>query len=297
MKTLPPGLQAHLDSGATTLAWCWRIIRADGTTMGFTDHDRDLTFDGTVFAAATGFTTSEIESSLGLSVDNLEVEGALSSDAITEADISAGHYDGAAIEAWRVNWTDVAQRVLMRKGLIGEITRGKLAFRAELRGLSQVLDQRQGRSFQRTCDADLGDGRCKFNLNQAGFTGAGTVTAVARGRIITASGLGAFATGWFRHGLLTWASGESAGARMEVKAHKLSAGVATIELWHPMGAPVAVGDTFNVTAGCDKTLNTCKGRFSNAANFRGFPHMPGADKAFSYVVGESGENDGGSFFN
>jgi hypothetical protein len=35
----------------------------------------------------------------------------------------------------------------------------------------------------------------------------------------------------------------------------------------------------------------------NIANFRGFPHMPGNDRAFAYVVGESGENDAGSFFN
>jgi len=27
MKTLPDGLQAHLDSGATTLCWCWQLTR------------------------------------------------------------------------------------------------------------------------------------------------------------------------------------------------------------------------------------------------------------------------------
>ena len=39
--------------------------------------------------------------------------------------------------------------------------------------------------------------------------------------------------------------------------------------------PPAVGDTFIVTAGCDKRFETCKTRFSNASNFRGFPAMPG----------------------
>jgi hypothetical protein len=42
MKSLNPALQAHLDEGTTTLAWCWRITRADGVTFGFTDHDRTL---------------------------------------------------------------------------------------------------------------------------------------------------------------------------------------------------------------------------------------------------------------
>ena len=56
MKQLSPSLQSHLDTGATTLAWCWRVTRGDGAVLGFTDHDRDLTFDGTTFEAATGFT-------------------------------------------------------------------------------------------------------------------------------------------------------------------------------------------------------------------------------------------------
>jgi hypothetical protein len=56
MKHLPASLQSHLDTGATTLAWCWRVTRGDGGVLGFTDHDRDLTFDGTTFQAATGFT-------------------------------------------------------------------------------------------------------------------------------------------------------------------------------------------------------------------------------------------------
>ncbi|MEL6871937.1 MAG: DUF2163 domain-containing protein [Pseudomonadota bacterium] len=73
MKTLSPELQAHLDTGATTLAWCWRVIRADGAILGFTDHDRDLQFDGTMFEANAGLTSSEITESLGLSVDNLEI--------------------------------------------------------------------------------------------------------------------------------------------------------------------------------------------------------------------------------
>ena len=50
MKTLPLALQAHLDSGATTLAWCWRIERSDGVVFGFTDHDRELSFGGVTFA-------------------------------------------------------------------------------------------------------------------------------------------------------------------------------------------------------------------------------------------------------
>ena len=41
--------------------------------------------------------------------------------------------------------------------------------------------------------------------------------------------------------------------------------------------PIATGDAFTVTAGCDKRFATCRARFANAENFRGFPHIPGND--------------------
>jgi uncharacterized phage protein (TIGR02218 family) len=296
VKTFPPGLQDHLDTGATTLAWCWKVERRDGTILGFTDHDRDLAFDGVSFAAATGFTASEVVSSLGLSVDNLEVEGALAAAAITEADLAAGLYDGATVELWRVNWADASQRVLMRKGALGEVSRGELAFTAELRGLAHALQQATGRTYQRLCDADLGDARCGVDIDAPEFKGSGTVDAVSDDRLLTVSGLGAFDSNWFRFGKLTWTSGNNAGRIAEIKAHARGSTV-TLTLWQRAPSAVSAGDGFTVTAGCDKTLAICKAKFDNVASFRGFPHMPGNDRAFAYVVGESGENDGGSFFN
>jgi len=86
MKTLPPGLQSHLSSGATTLCWCWKIVRHDGATQGFTDHDLPVAFDGVTYEASSGFTASEVQSTLGLAVDNLTVMGALNSGTINEDD-------------------------------------------------------------------------------------------------------------------------------------------------------------------------------------------------------------------
>ena len=90
MKTLDPDLQAHLDEGTTTLAWCWRIARADGTSFGFTDHDQTLSFEGTDFEPESGLTASEVRSGSDLSVDAQDAEGVLTSDRITETDILDG---------------------------------------------------------------------------------------------------------------------------------------------------------------------------------------------------------------
>jgi uncharacterized phage protein (TIGR02218 family) len=276
MKSLPPALAAHLATGTTTLAWCWRLTRADGTRQGFTDHDRDLVFDGTTFEAASGFTATDIKDAVGLSVDNLEVSSALRSDSLNEDDLAAGLYDDAAVEIWRVNWADPVQRVLMRAGSIGEVSRSGLAFTAEVRGLAQYLQQPKGRLYQYGCDADLGDARCTVDLDDPAFRGTGTVVTASSLRLFTATGLDAFAADWFTRGLVTFTTGANAGRRQEVKRH-LAGTEATLELWQPMALAIAPGDTFTVTAGCDKHFATCQAKFANAVNFRGFPHMPGND--------------------
>lgn len=291
MKSISADLQAHLDSGATTLCWCWKIVRNDGVTQGFTDHDVKLTFDGVTYEAASGFTASEVQSSLGLAVDNLTVNGALSSDTINESDLAAGLYDDASIEIWRVNWQSTDQRVLMRKGSLGEVQRGRTGFQAEVRGLAHILNQPVGRAFGYSCDADLGDTRCTVVL--AAFTGNGIVVSVADNRRLTVSGIESYADGWFTNGKLTFTSGANEGRAMEVKRHGVSNFGISIELWQPMSEAIAVSDAFSITAGCDKQFKTCKTKFNNAANFRGFPYMPGNDAIVS-VATQSQALDGGS---
>lgn len=289
MKTLPLGMQDHLNSGATTLCWCWKITRNDGATQGFTDHDENIVFDGTTYEAASGFTATEVQSLLDLAIDNLSVTGALSSATLNEADLAAGLYDNAAIEIWRVNWADTSQRVLMRKGNLGEVKRGKAAFTAEVRGLAHLLNQPVGRCFGYGCDADLGDARCTVDITRAAFKADGAVVSVTDARRFTVSGLSSFGDGWFTGGKLVWTSGANDGRAMEVKRH---AG-ASIALWQSMSEAVAAGDSFVLTAGCDKQFATCKAKFANAINFRGFPYMPGNDAVLSYPAAAQ-PMDGGS---
>jgi uncharacterized phage protein (TIGR02218 family) len=289
VKTLPDGLQEHLDSGATTLCWCWKLSRRDGAVQGFTDHDQSLTFDGVTYQAASGFTASEVQSALGLSVDNLSVAGALSAASLNEDDLAAGLYDGAGVAIWRVNWNAVSQRVLMKSGTLGEVARQGGAFSAEVRGLAQALNQPVGRAFGRLCDAGLGDARCTVAISSV----AGAVTVATDARRFTVSGLDAGVSGDFTGGALVFTSGANAGRGGEVKRHAKSGGIVTLELWQAMSETVAAGDGFTVTPGCDKTFPTCRDRFANGINFRGFPYMPGNDAVLA-APAASQPLDGGS---
>lgn len=292
MKTIPQGLADLLASGVTTLCRCWRLERTDGIVMGFTDHDRPLTFGGVTYEPETGFTAAETETTLGLSIDTMEVAGAVSSDRITDDDISLGLWDDAGVEIWIVDWSNTDNRVIDKRGSIGEVGRGDLAYEAEIRSLVHRLNQDEGRTYQRLCDAVLGDGRCKINLANPAYAGSGTVTSSTDHRLLVVAGLDDFASGLFTHGLLTWTSGANAGASIEIRSH---AGV-TVTLWRRAALPIAPGDQFSIVAGCDKSWDMCRARFANAANFRGFPQIPGDDFALG-IAKKSEVNDGGSFFN
>lgn len=216
MRTLDLGFKAHIESGATTLATCWKITRSDEVALGFTDHDQTLSFAGTDYLPMLD--AGEMPARLGSQIDTGEVIGVLRSDAISEDDIAAGLFDGAAVETWRVNWRDANQRALLRRATIGEIVREDGQFWAELRSGQQVLNRVRGRIYSPLCDAVLGDVRC------------------------------------------------------------------TVSHEHP-----------EFDEGCDRQLATCRDRFGNVANFRGFPHIPGNDFVLRYP--RSGDDlQGGALF-
>lgn len=297
MTAPDPAWLAARAQASTTMARCWRLQRRDGLVLGFTDHDRDLVFGGTTYRAGAALTASEAAASLGLSADDMEAAGALQADTITEADIARGLYDGAAVELWEADWTDPPKRQLIARFEVGSVRRGAVAFTAELRSATARLELATGRHLG-PCDATLGDARCGVNLAPGSpFRGTGTVAAgsvSADRRAFRAAGLGGFASGLFARGVLTWTSGANAGAVHDVRGHGLAAGVVSLELWRAPAFTVAAGDAFAVTAGCDKTLATCRDRFANAANHRGFPSLPREDFAARYASRGDEGLDGGA---
>lgn len=288
------GLDAHLAGGVTGVARCWKLTRRDGLVLGFTDHDVDLSFEGVIFRAGTGLSAAALSQSTGLAVDNTEAVGALSAAAITEADIAAGRYDDADVEAWLVQWSAPENRVLQFRGNLGEITREGGGFSAELRGLAERLNVPQGRVYQKTCPAVLGDTACRVDLLQAAFSTEGAPSFVADGRIFEFATFPAFPERWFERGVLTVLDGPSAGLTGTIKRDRLeTSGTRRIELWDRLRSDIAPGDRVRLTAGCDKRIGTCREKFSNVLNFRGFPDIPGEDWLVAHPTRVS-VKDGGS---
>lgn len=291
MRAIPQELATRLASGVTTLAHVWRFERRDGAVFGFTDHDNALTFDGLQCEPAVGLAAGAVEKSLGLNVDSASIAGALASAAITEQDLAGGLWDGARVDLYRVDWSAPDLRAHLFAGRVGEVRRGVEAFEAELRGLQAPLNVPVGRVFSRFCDADVGDAHCGLDLDVSTFRGEGVVTELLSGTAFRAGGLEAFADGWFARGRLAWAGGGQA----EIASHRTEGGKAVIELLDSPGPALTVSAAFTITAGCDKRFDTCRSKFANTLNFRGFPHMPGNDAIQAGpVVGEA--MDGSSRF-
>ncbi len=286
-------LTQHLKAGTTTVCRCWALARRDGRVLGFTDHDQALSFDGIAFRADTGLTARAVQQSTGLSVDNTEAVGVLSDPSISDADVEAGRYDGAQVTAWLVNWTEPSQRMVQFRGTIGEITRSAGGFRAELRGLAERLNEPRGRAYQPRCGAVLGDAACKVDLNVPQYELVAAPATVLEERILSFEGADTHAPGWFARGGLTVLTGAAEGLRGSVKNDSFEGSSRRIELWEALRAPLGPGDMVRLTAGCDKRSETCRVKFGNFLNFRGFPHIPGDDWLMAYPS-RGRRNDGGS---
>ncbi len=281
MKTVGAGLLTHLSSGTTTFAVLVKITRPDGLIYGFTTHDRSLTYLGLLYNSGDeSQDLSDLAHTSGLEVDNAEASGFVN-DTISEEEIEAGEWSASRIDVYRVNWNDLTLgHEVLGAGELGEVKFDGHKYNVEFMSRTHKLGRIITRHYLPTCDADLGDARCKVDIEPLAVTSA--VTTATSNRQFTASGVASVAQ-YHTYGKLLWLTGLNAGRAMEVK-EQLAGGVFELQL--TMYYAITVGDTFKAYPGCNKLLRTglneyngdCKVKFNNVVNFRGFDQIPGIDK-------------------
>ena len=264
-----------LQPDLTTIALCWRLERRDGAALGFTTHDRDLAIGGLVYRAAPGMLPSAISLSDSFAADTLDIEGALSSGAITAEDLRAGRWDGASVRVFMVDWERPEGETLpVARGELGEVSIRGDAFEAELRGPAALLDAAAVEQTSPECRAALGDKRCRVDM--AGRVTVTRIAAVMDEEVVEVEE--AAPGNAHGYGRLRWLGGANGGLESAV----LRSEGALLTLREGPAFPAAAGDLVELHEGCDKSLATCAGRFGNAANFRGEPHLPGIDLLTRY---------------
>lgn len=265
-----------LGAELTSLAFCWRVARRDGVCLGFTSHDRDLEIDGLAYRAAPGMLPSAVALSDGFAPATLDVGGALSGDAISAADLSAGRWDKAAVELFIADWSAPQEaRLTLASGELGEVSLQGSGFEAELRGPTALLEKPVVELTSPTCRAMLGDRRCRVDM--AGRVVATRIAAVV-GEAVVEVAASAAGTNLYAHGRLRWIGGANSGLESQI----LSSAGTRLTLREAPHFTAAPGDLVELWEGCDKRFETCTGRFANAANFRGEPHLAGMDLLTRY---------------
>lgn len=264
--TVPPWIAAEL----VTLAWCWRLSRRDGVTVGLTSHDRPLIREGLRYDPAPGMTPSRVEQDASLDPDTMDIKGAISSRALRADDIDAGRWDGAALTLSVCDWDDADVPLLtVATGTLGALERDGQAFTAELSVTPAWLARPAAPVTSPTCRAQFGDAQCGVNLAQHRATAQ---VIASDGDVVTLDAAHAD-VGLLVFGTLRWRDGPATGLAATVLAQD----GATLTL---SSVPTALGPLpvrVEVTTGCDRTLATCATRYTNAAAFRGEPHLPGND--------------------
>jgi len=281
MKVYSPAYLAHIQQPVTTLALCWRIEKTNGELVLGTTHDKDIHINDSgnplagIYRARAGIAGSDVRSSSDMSVDNMEVRGAIAPDLfidITVADIVSGVLDSAPVQTFQVNWQDPEDyQDIKRQGYLGDIQRNSdRQYTVEVRGLTQVLQQTIGRTCGDRCDvAEFGDERCKLDLGP--ITVTGEVTSVtSRRRFNTNLDIDSSTPGspYFRLGKLTWLTGDNSNFNGQVKLDNVGGVLGNLDMWDNFYEMPSVGDTFTLTPGCDRRMETCRDVYDNLVNMR-----------------------------
>lgn len=266
-------MSSILEGPLTALSFCWQLQRSDGAGLGLTSSDRELDHDGVSYRAAPGVTPAAISRSLGLEPDSGEIAGALSADALSEADLALGRWNGAGVRLLAVDWSDLAaEPVPLIGGELGEVAIEGEGFSAELRGAASRLARPACPSTSPECRASFGDKHCRVDL--AGRSKRATAVSVTDNILR----LDIPAEERFLFGRLRYLSGPNCGLATVI----LAVNETEIALRDRPRAEVAAGTTVELREGCDKRFETCVARYQNGANFRGEPHLPGADLLTRY---------------
>lgn len=259
-----------------TVATFWRVLRRDGVALGFTTHDADLWFGGVLHRTAPGMLPSAIRRSADLEPDSAEVDGALSHEALSEADLARGRFDGARVLVGLVDWESL-ENLVIYQGEMGTVTEESGKFNASLTSRKAELQRDPVPRTSPTCRAEFCGPGC--GLSVAAFEYRGSVIGwdIDANRVAIDT---AVVPDDLVGGRLRWLDGPLAG--MATAITDVSAGWFTLS--DPLDVELAEGLTVCLREACDRTLTTCAERFGNAANFQGEPYLPGNDLIARYPI-------------
>jgi uncharacterized phage protein (TIGR02218 family) len=293
MKTISPALTTLFNSNSAFFKadlYTWTFI--DGTILRTTDADVMLN-DGANNFASCGpmIERTKVTVKVGVEVDAIDLTispGA--ADTISgmtwQNAARLGYLDGAKLlveAAYIQAWPTVVGKVHVFQGQVSDINPSRTKIALKIKSALELLVQPFPHNvYQSVCLHTVYDAGC--GLSKTGFTATSTVAASPAPTLTSFKTGNAQAAGYFDQGVITFTSGSNAGLKRTVKSYDPTTGF-TFAL--PLPVAPAAGDTISVFAGCDKTLTTCRAKFTNDGKFRGFPWIPNPETAAPAIAGST----------
>lgn len=282
MKSASAALVSYLNGvrGQTDapllMADCFTFTLLSGLILTYTNADVPIALNGYSYLANSILVDGlHYKSACGLDVDQQKITiSARSTDTVGGVPflvaLRNGVFDGCEVKrerAFLTSWSAAPiASVILFKGRFGSIddvgrTTAEITINSDL----VLLDLNMPRNlYQPACLHVLYDSGCRLVKNAYGANG--TVGTGSNNATIPWSG----ASSAYAQGTITFTSGVNAGKSVTVK----SGGAGALTLAYPLVNAPAPGDAFTVYQGCDHTMATCRSKFNNLANFRGFPFVP-----------------------
>lgn len=272
-------MQEKLNRANAVWAYCTRVTRTDGRVLRFTSWPFSLTVAGELFEPQDTVNAAALGAKEGVSLQETEVTGVLSSDRITEEDLYAGRFRGALVYQFRVDPTDLDAGILTPISfIIGEVEYDYELWRAELQSSLYVLDRAIGGIVSKQCSAVFGGPRCRRDLGDVTYTDVLTAAVTdprKEFRAQLADIPGGLADDFFRHGVVEWTSGDNLGEKSPIRSYQDVD--RRFVLMRKTKFDIGVNDTFTVISGCDHSVAACTS-YNNLLNYQGEPDVPGPDR-------------------
>jgi uncharacterized phage protein (TIGR02218 family) len=287
-------LASHIATGTTERCRMLLFVLRDGTKHGITDADVDIDFDlpeepGEItYSCSSGFRISDVEQPMNLDPGSYEVTGPIG-DIVTLEQLLGGRWRRATTYLFEVRLPQIVNFVVqmptaaadMMKGIVTKTGPVGGQFKFEVQDERHKLSQIVGRTITNQCPRNFA--QCCVEIAPETMT---TVDSVTSASVITVDA--AITGADFINGRLWFTDGPLAGTDpVEIFAVSGS----TITLFEPLPALPDVGDAVTLKEGCDGIITTCRDRFDNAINHRGFAAVPGS-KALQPAI--PGQGDDGS---
>ena len=288
MRTATPALVAFLATlraqhdAPVLMADCFTLSLRTGTILTYTNADVPVVLNGATFLANSILIDGlQYKCAVGLDVDKQKVTiAARPTDTIGGIPflqaIRNGLLDGCAVQrdrAFLSAWgTAPVGSVTLFKGRVSTIEGvGRTSAEVTVASDLVLLDIDMPRNlYQPACNHVLFDSGCGLVKNA--FGAAGVVGAGAGATLVP----WAAASTAYAQGTITFTTGANTGVTANIKG----ASAAALTLSYPLPVVPAAGDGFTAYQGCDHTLATCRAKFNNGANFRGFPFVPVPETAY-----------------